>query len=880
MRGGSGRSGIPRALIASAAAILTGIVLTASSVTGRSSVQPPLQAVVPRTVGDVTRDGAVSAADALAILTHVVGSTLPGGFIIDPDGDAACLDGVVHGDFGQAENMIVPSDTGPITAVDALVVLRSVVGLPVDRTCVGFQPDPDWAMGWNTDGDTLTVMNRRTIVRPNVWDTVGPPWENPWTLPTLDSLLHQALFRVRAVDEGVAIVDTLFFMGHAPFIRVSPRSPGTTEIVANWFSREITMDFHVLAWEPDRITVAMDGVPWELGTRYGTLEVGDSTRVRARAHDTLGYNQLLGADSVTWTSRDPSVLTVSPDGVVWALGAGQVWIVGEWSTHSDSVQVWVPTDAWNVEALISSSFNQYFRGHANVRGPGLFLSNAAFQHNAPWANYGMEQYGRIPRIALVNDASNLYYPSLARLWVFSYRVLSALAEATLALDDSAIAAELGADAVTRGRAFGKFVQGMTLGAVALLYDQGFIVDETTGPLPPQAALDLSTSSGREVILPDQPPPPVPKVLKKSLTYGSFQVSWELQSYPTLMDAALSYLDEAISIASDASFTLPYYWMQADVNAQDLVRLAHSYKARLRAQVARTPAERSAIDWSMVAADVDAGITSTHYMDYNWDAGWNYSAMDYGTWPNWSQLAYFMYGMADQSGNYQEWLSLPLEDKSYRFADDRDVLIITPDLRFPQGTTIDDQRGADGHYFRVTPPDEQGNTWERPERGTWRWSWYKDGYDHNLSYGWQSQFSQPEIQLAEMHLLKAEALYRAGDLAGAAAIINETRTSYGLNSTDASGTNTSCVPRLPDGSCGNLWEMLKWEKRMETTWTGVAGNNWWFDGRGWGDLWKDSPLQFPIPCLELEALMMSCYTFGGPGGAMGSPGSTYSFPFEG
>jgi hypothetical protein len=141
--------------------------------------------------------------------------------------------------------------------------------------------------------------------------------------------------------------------------------------------------------------------------------------------------------------------------------------------------------------------------------------------------------------------------------------------------------------------------------------------------------------------------------------------------------------------------------------------------------------------------------------------------------------------------------------------------------------------------------------------------------------------QPEVYLAEMRLLKAEGLYRKGDLAGAASIVNETRTAAGLSPTDASGTNLECVPRLPDGSCGDLWEMLKWEKRMETVWTGLAGGNWFFDGRGWGDLWKDTPLQLPVPCLELELMQMTpCNSFGGPGGAVGSPGSTYNFPFEG
>jgi hypothetical protein len=164
---------------------------------------------------------------------------------------------------------------------------------------------------------------------------------------------------------------------------------------------------------------------------------------------------------------------------------------------------------------------------------------------------------------------------------------------------------------------------------------------------------------------------------------------------------------------------------------------------------------------------------------------------------------------------------------------------------------------------------------------WRWSWYKNGWDNWLAYGWDAVFVQPFITKAEMDMLKAEGLYRNGDMAGAAALVNETRTVYGLNATDANGTNTSCVPKLPNGSCGDLWEMLKWEKRHEAQWTGVAGANWFFDGRGWGDLWKDTPLMFPVPCQELQVLqLLPCNTYGGPGGEMGAPVSTYNFPHEG
>ena len=495
----------------------------------------------------------------------------------------------------------------------------------------------------------------------------------------------------------------------------------------------------------------------------------------------------------------------------------------------------------DVVSLVSSSFNTWFNGVYYYCGPGLGLSNQTFQHNAPWSNCGMDQYGRIPRAGLNNQLANEHYVQLSRVWKESYRANAAVADGLGALDDPEISAELGPEMVTQLKAFGKFIQGLSLATLALFYDRGFVVDENTDREEPQGPVD----------------------------------------YSALMEAALAYFDDAIDLANSATFDLPVHWMQAHLTSQELALLAHSYQARFRAQVARTPEERAAVDWDSVIDDVDSGLISTLTLHMDWNTNWENSFLHYATYPNWSQLAYFMYGMADQGGDVSEWLSLPLTEKSYQFADGRPVLIVTPDLRFPQGTTVEEQRGNPGTYFRITPASQVGDTWQKPGRGTWRWSWYKPGYGRGLDYGSLGVLDQPEITLAEMRLLKAEGLYRTGDRAGAANIINETRVPSGLNATDASGTNTSCVPKLPDGSCGDLWEMLKWEKRMETVWTGVAGAAWFFDGRGWGDLWKGTPLQFPISCPELHVLeLLPCNTFGGPGGELSSPGSTYNFPFEG
>lgn len=493
----------------------------------------------------------------------------------------------------------------------------------------------------------------------------------------------------------------------------------------------------------------------------------------------------------------------------------------------------------DVLSLIGGAYNNWFYGNYTYFGAGMAISNTVFQHNAPWANSGMELYGRIPRVAFVNSISNGDYNYMTRSWFYSYRAIAAVADGLKALNNPAVASALSANDVAAAKAFGKFVLGMSHASVAVLFSEGFAVDETT---------DLTAAQ-------------------------------DPMGYNELMAKALGYFDECISLAQGASFTLPLEWMRAPLTGPQLARVAKSMKARFRAANARTPAERAAVNWQAVIADIDGGITSTFFANYDDYNGWSNDVLGYGTYFGWSQAAYFIYGMADQSGNYQRWNSASMATKSHTIGG-TEILIITPDKRFPQGNSVAAQRLAPGRNFRVNRASEAGGTWARPDRGTWRWSWYK--HNRGEEYWNDLMFDIPEIRMEEMNLLKAEALIRTGNQAGAATIINQTRVAVGgLNATNAAGANTSCVPKLPDGTCGNLLEMLKWEKRLETTFTGPLGVGWYFDARGWGDLWKDTFIQLPMPCAEAQVLqLLPCKTFGGPGGEGAAALSTYKWNGEG
>ncbi len=499
----------------------------------------------------------------------------------------------------------------------------------------------------------------------------------------------------------------------------------------------------------------------------------------------------------------------------------------------------------DLESLVAGSYNTWFNGIYSDSGPGLFLSNQSFQQTAAWGNNGMEVYGRLPREFIRNDVADKYYVNFARPWYHSYRAIAAVCDGLSGIAAPEVAAELGPAAARRDRAFGAFVLGLGHATVALLYDQGFIIDEKT---------------------------------RRFAAAGAPQAP-QLRPYPDVMAAGLAHFDSALALTEGDDFRIPRGWMptDADLTAPEFRRVIHSLKARYLAGIARTSAERAAVDWERVIREVDAGITSSFVEDRDWNHDWADGVAYWAGNLDWSQVTYFVWGMADQSGNYQRWVGAAPPNR-HPILDGKNVLIVTPDLRFPRGNTQAEQAaGGPGRYIGLR--DLGGySAWARPERGTWRWSHYT--HTRLDAYAALADFHRPEIPISEMRMLKAEALYRLGDAAGAAALVNVSRVEIGgLNPTDAQGSNTSCVPRLPDGSCGGLFEMIKWEKRVEGAFQGLFGAPWFFDARGWGDLYRGTPLQFPIPCGDLQTLGLPCYTFGGPVHPSAAPLSSYRYPDE-
>ena len=110
------------------------------------------------------------------------------------------------------------------------------------------------------------------------------------------------------------------------------------------------------------------------------------------------------------------------------------------------------------------------------------------------------------------------------------------------------------------------------------------------------------------------------------------------------------------------------------------------------------------------------------------------------------------------------------------------------------------------------------------------------------------------------------------------LVNASRATAGLppfvSATALAPGGVSCVPKLPNGSCGTLREAMKYEKRMETQLIGYM--QWFNDSRGWGDLISGTSLHWPVPFQEMQTRNQRFYNMPAVG-TIGAAGvGTYGF----
>ncbi len=450
----------------------------------------------------------------------------------------------------------------------------------------------------------------------------------------------------------------------------------------------------------------------------------------------------------------------------------------------------------DVESLIAGSYLDWWAA-TQYSAPSMGLSTAADELTSSWGNWHMQNASTEPRIPYDNSPSYRYRAFAENSW---YNCYSAISSANDGLKQIANGLIIEDELRThRAKTFAKFVQGLAHGWLALFHDKAFVVDET---------VDLTTTQ------------------------------LDFQPYDKVMEAALGFLQEALTLAQEKDFTLPENWINGNpLTSAEFQKLIHTYMARFMAQVARTPEERAAVDWNAVLAHAEQAIDKDFIVQGDGNIWWSRLQLQ-GQHPIWVRADYMnSLGPADTSGNYQAWLNTPVQDRL-------PFLIHTADKRFPVG----DPEGT-GAYIRYA-----GQPRHRPDRGTYHFSYYLHYRfnEHLLSGATGSIYL---IVKEEPMFLKAEALIRLGRKDEAAAIINQTR------------VNNGGLPPVT-GDDPDLMKKLIYEKRLEC-WT-TSGGLAFFDARGWGILVSGTPLHWPVPGKELEILQQEIYTFGGVGGPAAAP----------
>jgi hypothetical protein len=485
-----------------------------------------------------------------------------------------------------------------------------------------------------------------------------------------------------------------------------------------------------------------------------------------------------------------------------------------------------------VESIVGKLFQQMWNAQQGQLGLGVQSQVMSFESHSGLANFGMGARAAIPRQtvsnALGNSDQDIIYNDFDQLTRNARSAANAIAALNAFVAAGATTGSPARDA--RAISFGYFNIGYGLANVALLYDSAAII---TPEVPSDVVPPLSTSA-------------------------------------EVMTVALEMLDSAIAASQSAAATtgtggwpIPTSWVSGDeIDISRWQEIIHSYKARFRAGVARTPAERAAVDWDAVVADATAGITSDFIVNADQAGGWETDWLEQlAVDATWSQMTPFILGMADTAGAYDAWLATPLDSRSA-------FLLRTPDQRFPSGATRGEQNISSGTPSKAGTPAGSilyfYNRLQGDDKPAAPWgNWFYDnqrfwGIRFNGGNGPAMAFS-----LAENNMLAAEGYMRTSRTAQAVPLINLTRVAAGLpaippttdQNTVVPGGN-ACVPRIPAApnytstTCGTVWEAMKWEKRLETSFTGYA--QWFLDSRGWGDLTEGTVVEWPVPWQELYA----------------------------
>jgi len=483
------------------------------------------------------------------------------------------------------------------------------------------------------------------------------------------------------------------------------------------------------------------------------------------------------------------------------------------------------------------------------------LDAQADNYTASWNNAAMRFYSSVGsdcpiRCGWTNSSTAPEAaggPTVEVLWYGYYNVLTTANNVLIGIenlhvcfdDDCAVDSTL----TQRNKSVARMLQGMALAGIAMIYDQGFIVDETT---------DLSA----------------PKTLP-------FHTRQEVR------DAALAKLEQAYTEAGVTTWSTPKQsdgpWFGLTSGRQytnvQIRQLIRTMQAELVAMFPRNSAENTAANWASVATYASQGISSGTPFQFEFYI--DQTTRECGvacikTWGNSVSTERVDTRVAAiLTTNHQDPWPAPSGNPCPTISSDKRVGDGTfgpaPNANYNQVKIANPATASAGTDYACA-----GVAIFPAARGSYHQSNLQHVRYHQLAYRGEDLpaddgTGQDPLYTQQMNdLLWAEGLIRSGgDLALAATLINNSRvTRGGLTAlTGAEGTPA-------------LIAALQYEQEIEFMGQGVTpffnrrrsgynaaaagGRPAYVDG-----LIPGTPRHMPVPAKELDILTRAVYSFGGP-----------------
>lgn len=438
----------------------------------------------------------------------------------------------------------------------------------------------------------------------------------------------------------------------------------------------------------------------------------------------------------------------------------------------------------DVENVAAGLYNAVFLGEHRSNGVQPMLATAADHVTCSWGNFGMRDMSWEPR-DFAWDNSPTY--GNGGQTAYSYdRWYSAIGTASNVLRAINSGVQIGTNGSGNNRtiAFAKFTLGLAYGNLALVYDRAHIVDDTRSVEP---------------------------VFESAVPYTEVAA------------AAVAYLEEALALSSE-SFTIPASWLggPANISNVEFQRLINTAAARILSYLPRNKAELALVDWDRVRTFADNGITSNWLIQMDATTRWGMNAEYYLTFTGWGRTDMYVAHLMEPSLP-QHW-----ED----------------DPNFPHpaqpANPLDSRLVSD---FQYMPSNDF-----LAARGYYHFSCYRFRRYDAVYPGQNGLGLKPTVALAENDLLKAEARAYAGDLSGAAEIIN-------------AGTRVTRGELAPvAANLDEIVQAIHHERHVEL-YTSSFGLQF-FEMRKLDLLQEGTPLHLPIPAATIQAFgLTDFYTFG-------------------